>query len=177
TSAIDAYAADGEPGCFLGDVLLAIHDASGGDDDAGFANYISFVGAGIAAGELSFYGSSPLSTPPGFQVVDGTCAEIPQIDPIRRSQVMLQALFGPMIRRMSEENTCGPDALPSATIEQMDWLIRLQGGDPANMEDAGNRANAWMWMEIFMLTVAAGWHEGTTATDKGTPRPPLCHYP
>lgn len=176
TSGRDVFAADGFPGCFLNDPIGAFDVLRGKGQRSGFLDYVGFVGAGIAAGELSFYGTSPLSVPPGFMVVQGPCAEDPRIDDIRRSQLMLRALFGPMIREMGEENTCGPEAKPTATIEQMDSLIRLQGGDPESVENVGDGVNAWMWMEIFMLTAAAGWHEGMSATDMGTPRPPLCHY-
>lgn len=176
-SGIADFAADGFPGCFLVDAIPAFDALRGGGEGSGFFDYVNFIGAGIAAGEVSFYGPSLLSVPPGFQIVAGNCADVPQIDAIRRSQSSLQTAFGPMIRRMGKENICGPDAWPSATIEQMDWLIREQGGDPAIAKNPGNGANGWMWMEIFMLTVAAGWHEGMTSTEKGTPRPPLCHYP
>jgi hypothetical protein len=176
TSEPGVFAADGFPGCFLNDPSGAFDALRGEGEGSGFLDYIRFVGAGIAAGELSFYGTSPVSVPPGFMVVQGTCAEIPQKDDIQRSQLMLQALFGPMIREMGEENTCGPEAMPTATIEQMDALIRRQGGDPESVENVGDGVNAWIWMEIFMLTAAAGWHEGMSATEKGTPRPPLCHY-
>ncbi len=176
-SGIADHAADGYPGCFLRDARAAFVAMRSGEEEAGFRDYLGFIGAGIVAGEVAFYGQDPLSVPPAFQIVTGTCAEVPQIDAIRRSQATLQTAFGQLIRQMGKENICGPNAWPSATIEQMDWLIALQGGDPTNAENPGNGANAWMWMEIFMLTVAAGWHEGMTATEKGTPRPPLCHYP
>jgi hypothetical protein len=176
TSGIDDYAADGYPGCFLMDPATAFDALRGQGQRAGFSDYTAFVGAGIASGQIAFYGPSPMSVPPGFQIVDGPCADVSNIDDIRRRQATLRAVFGVMIRDMGETNVCGPDAWPSATIEQMDFLIRVQGGDPENLETPGDGINAWMWMEIFMLTVAAGWHEGMTGTDKGTPRPPFCHY-
>jgi hypothetical protein len=177
TSDIDAFATDGFPGCFLlnpSEAFDVLRDQGRG---SGFFEYVNFVGAGIVDGKISFYGNSRLAVPPGFQIVDGDCADVPQIEAIRRRRGTLQVVFGPLIRAMGKENICGPDAWPAATPEQMDWLIEFQGGNPSNMEMPGNEANAWMWMEIYMLTVAAGWHEGMTGTDKGTPRPPLCHYP
>jgi hypothetical protein len=176
TSGIDAFVAEGFPGCFLIEPMAAFDALRGEGQGAGFLDYAGFVGAGIAAGQLSFFGTSALTAPPGLQVVEGPCAEVPQIGAIRRRQATLQAVFGPMIRDMGETNVCGPEAWPSATIEQMDWLIRVQGSDPDRPEFVGEGVNAWIWMEIFMLTVAAGWHEGMTGTDWGTPRPPLCHH-
>ena len=176
TSAIDAHADQGFPGCFLQDAPAAFDALAGGGPGSGFADYVAFVGSGIAAGALAYFGSSALEAPPGFQVVAGPCANVPQIESIRRRQATLRAVFGPMIRRMGEENTCAPEAWPSITLDQMDSLIRLQGGDPDRPDHVGDGVNAWMWMEIFMLTAAAGWYEGVPAASRGTPRPPLCHY-
>jgi hypothetical protein len=177
TSGIDEFAADGFPGCFLLDPTGAFDDVLGKGEGGGFLEYLRFAGASIAAGRISFYGNSPLTVPPGFQIIDGPCADVSNIAAIRRRQATLQVVFGVMIRDMGETNVCGPDAWPSATIEQMDTLIRFQGGDPGDLQNVGDGVNAWMWMEIFMLTAAAGWHEDMTATDMGRPRPPLCHYP
>jgi hypothetical protein len=176
TSGINDFAADGFPGCFLVDPSGAFDALAGQGPGSGFLDYARFVGTGIAAGRISFYGNSPLTVPPGFQIIDGPCADVPNIAAIRRRQATLQVVFGVMIRDMGEANVCGPDASPSATIEQMDTLIRFQGGDPDDLQNVGDGVNAWMWMEIFMLTIAAGWYEGMTGTEKGTPRPPLCHY-
>ena len=175
TSTIDAFSADGFAGCFLQDPIAHFDVMKSGKHGAGFFDYVEFVAANLISGDITFFGKSSLSTPLGFQVATGDCAKVPQIEGIRRSHSFLVAGFGPMIRRMGAENLCSDRGRP--TVSQIDGLVRLQGGDPDASDSQGPEANAWLWMEIVMISVASGWYGGMNSTQKGNPRPPLCHYP
>jgi hypothetical protein len=40
----------------------------------------------------------------------------------------------------------------------------------------GAAVNAWTMMDRLVLAIGAGWVEGLNATERGTPRPPICSY-
>jgi hypothetical protein len=169
-----ANGALGEPGCFLSDGPTAFAALHGGDVDAGFADYIAFVGAGLISGDLRFHAPSPLATPAGFQVLTGDCSQVPNIDAIRRSHAFLASRFGDYIRAVGAEIPCNAAGFGGGAL---DLPARMQGADPALPLEDQPEINAWLWFEYEMIAMAAGWHEGMTGTEKGTPRPPLCHYP
>jgi hypothetical protein len=180
TSAINAYAADGEPGCFLGEPHLAFDAMKGGSPRAGFAEYIAFIGAGIIAGDLRFYSPSVLRTPVGFQNVRGPCAVVPDIKVIDRSHVALTTGFGGYVRALGAEMPCEGDQIgdiPFDTSVMAHYTATIQGADPSDVITDQIKINAWLWFEYDLITMAAGWHEGMTGMGRGTPRPPLCHYP
>jgi hypothetical protein len=179
TSAIDAYAADGQPGCFLGDALFVFDGLKGGKSGAGFADFIAFIGAGIIAGDLRFYSPSVLRTPVGFQNVRGPCAAVPDIEVINRSYSALATGFGGYVRALGAEVPCNDDqneGLSYDTSVMARYTATVQGYDLAADEQDQPNINAWLWFEYDLITMAAGWHEGMTGTERGTPRPPLCHY-
>jgi hypothetical protein len=41
---------------------------------------------------------------------------------------------------------------------------------------AGQVSNAWMFFEVKIIGMAAGWFEGISSSSQGIPRPPLCRY-
>ncbi len=174
TSAIDAYAADGSPGCFVGDAYQVFDTLKGSGRGAGFAEYIAFVGQGLISGDLRFYGPSPLATPVTFQNVTGDCAQVPDIDAIRRSHAFIASGFGDYVRLRGAEAVCGVDDWSPMASQ---YATIVQGANPAADPASQPRINAWLFFEYDMIAMAAGWHEGMTGTEKGEPRPPLCHYP
>lgn len=179
TSPIDAYAADGDPGCFLIDPLSAFDAMNGGSRGAGFADYIAFVGAGLVSGDVRFYSPSALRTPFGFQSVTGPCAAVPDFEVINRSHAALTTGFGGYIRALGAETLCEGDQsgdLPYDNSVMARYTAEIQGADPSDKAKDQPRINAWLWFEYELIAMAAGWHEGMTGTDRGRPRPPLCHY-
>jgi|GEM_PF-1442215 len=173
TSAIDAYAAEGAPGCFLVEPFVAF-DALKGKEGAGYFDTLNFLAAAIISGDLRFYGTSPLTVPPGFQVVTGACADLPDITAIRRNHDYIVHGFGPFIRALGATTPCARKEYDDPSL---DLAARLQGVDPKSLVEDPLDVNAWLWMEYTMIALAAGWREDMTGTEKGTPRPPLCHYP
>lgn len=149
-----------EAGCYLRDWQKAF-EATGLDADAAFAEGVGFLAAEITAGRMSFYSDSPLRTPFGFQtIVPEGCDQGARAEAIRASSGDLAQLFDTYVRMSYGANTCGDG----------------QSGDMAFAEAVQDSTdNAWMFMDAMTLTMAAGWHEGMTAQDKGMPRPPLCH--
>ena len=164
----------GEPGCFLRDPPTDFDALKGSIPGAGFADYITFVGAGLISGDLRFYSPSSLMVPPGFQVLTGDCADVPNIDAIRRSHAFLASGFGDYIRALGAEMPCNAAGFGTLTS---DFTARMQGADPAKPLEDQLEINAWLFFEYEMIAMAAGWHEGMTGTEKGDPRPPICHYP
>ncbi|MBK4216447.1 hypothetical protein JJJ17_10965 [Paracoccus caeni] len=167
-SDIDAHAADGDPGCFLDSDALrrGLRLSRGWDNDRATIEYIRLVGASLASGDMAFYGDSPLRTPVGFSLLRGDCAQIPQIKEIRNSHRVLIENFDHIIRENAKLLNCTEDAPPNSM--KFDDIIAKLDGRP--------NTNAWLWMEGMMIVLAAGWYEGMTGTEKGIPRPPLCHY-
>jgi hypothetical protein len=174
TSAVDAFVSEGQPGCFLQDAPAWFDLLKGGEQGAGFFDYADFVAAGLVSGDITLYREAPLETPRGFQIVVGDCAKVPQIEGIRRSHAILKQSFDPIIRSWGASTVCEPFGRFPREIEDM--LVRLQGGDPAVYEPQDG-VNSWMQLQLFIISAAAGWHEGMTGTEKGVMRPPLCHYP
>ncbi|MFZ1340926.1 MAG: hypothetical protein WAS26_17940 [Paracoccaceae bacterium] len=173
TSAIDAYAPEGEPGCFIENLVDDFAALNGGDLDAGLRDFLAFTASGIIAGDLRFYSPSPLRTPISWQVVTGACAELQDIDAIRRSHAFIASGFGSYIRLLASETAC-PDGWNPRTMR---FAAEIQGTDPAIPTEDQPEINAWLGFEYDLIAFAAGWHEDLTATSPGTPRPPLCHYP
>jgi hypothetical protein len=179
TSAVDAFASDGDLGCFLIDPLTAFDAMNGGSRGAGFEDYIAFVGAGLVSGDLRFYSPSALRTPFGFQNVRGPCAAVPDIAVIDRSHLALTTGFGGYIRALGAETLCEGDQsgdLPYDDSIIARYTATVQGFDLSDKAKDQPKINAWLWFEYDLIAMAAGWHEGMTGTERGRPRPPLCHY-
>jgi hypothetical protein len=175
TSDIDAFVADGWPGCYLVDPSNTFKTIIDGDEDAAMNAFYDFVATGIISGDLRMYGRSPLEVPPGFRVVAGRCGEGADIGDIRRNHDRMVAAFGEYTRQLGEKTPCSdPSEAAIWTMALSDWM---QGVDPVGEPEAKPGYNAWMWLEFQMIVRAAGWNDGMTAKDMGDPRPPLCHYP
>lgn len=163
----------GAPGCYLEDAPTMFDTLAGGERGGGFDAYIAFVGAGLVSGDLRFYETSPLRAPVSFQSVTGACTGVANIDAIRRSHDVLQAGFGDYIRAVGAENSCDQGA--GGTL-RMRLSAEQQGYDASIEVEDQPEFNAWLWFEYDLIAMAAGWHEGMTGTERGTPRPPLCHF-
>ena len=163
-----------DEGCFATNLREVLDSLAGGDADAGYDAYIRFAGAGMIAGDLRFFSDSPLSTPVGVQRVSGGCARAPGVAEMARSYAILLEDFGTYVRRLGEGTSCGEDG--SAWISPQIIAAELQGVDVAAPEQVDPEVNAWLWFEWDIIAMAAGWHAGQSATERGTPRPPLCHF-
>ncbi|PVA09590.1 hypothetical protein DC366_12925 [Pelagivirga sediminicola] len=161
-------------GCFLTDGVALFTKLCGGDIDAGFDAYIDFVGAGIISGDVRFYSPSPLKTPYGIQITSGDCARAPNTAAIAKSHPFIESHFDEFVHRVAAHTQCG---------EQLSYLssqigAEIQGVDISAPESAdAEQINAYLGFELGIITMAAGWYEGMSGTEKGVPRPPLCHFP
>lgn len=180
----DAFEIGGEEivneGCFLDDPFDLFTMLEGGDRDEGNAAYIAFVAAGIISGDVRFYAPSPLSTPAGFQLTQGACARAPGMEAINRSHSFIASGFGDYVRALGELEVCngGSNFNASAFTAEMQGVdpLTMRGLNPQPAPEAQEPINAWLFFEFDLITMAAGWHAGFSATNRGAPRPPLCHY-
>jgi len=168
-SAPDAYAEHGNPGCFLDFEKFTTQIAAtrGWDADQVNAAYLSVMAQGIVSGEIRFYSDSPLRTPVGFQLTTGECSKVDGMEVIRANHPILIESFGAYIREVAPLVPCKK----GETIMHPTWpeiMERLSGGE---------NTNAWIAFEMAIITMGAGWYDGISATERGTPRPPICHYP
>lgn len=166
-SAIDLYADQGEPGCFLNaDTLYEeLMVTRGWLPDKALREHLRLLSENLVTGDLAFYKDDILSTPAGLQVTSGDCADVPNMEEIRRSHHVLIDNFDLLIRADMENAVCETEGSPSWQALQL--FPELTGGESSN---------AWMAMEMRFILMGSGWIEGITMTDKGTPRPPLCTY-
>lgn len=161
---IDAYEADGGRGCFLQMEALmeALEAGRGWDSQRAYMAYMRLVAAGLISGEMTFFSTEPLVTPWGFQLVTGQCgAELADIALIREDHAHLAAQFDEIIRASAADTEC----------------IEGASGNFYMLEQPAPTRNAWTNFQAMAIVLGAGWQEGLSLTEKGTPRPPLCHYP
>lgn len=167
-SAADAYTEYGDPGCFLdGQKLrnLVIINRSW-DREKAFQAYMRFIAAGILSGELRFYSDDPLRTPPGFQVLHGSCAEATATDELLENHGVLRDVFVPFIE------TAGR---PGNAADCADGdVFGTQSGQILEELSKGRNTNAHLSFEMQLITFGAGWYEVMSSGGMGTPRPPLC---
>lgn len=173
----DEYEMSGEiiidEGCFFEDAITQFNGLNSGDIEAGFKDYVALIATGIIAGDIRFYSDSPLRTPITFQRMTGACSNVANIDDIARSQPVISDGFDAWVRAAGAYNVCDVDSFSWPPMID----IRLQGYDPdVELEDQ-DAVNTLMGFEWMFITMAAGWHDGQSATQRGVPRPPLCHYP
>ncbi len=165
-----------DEGCFLNDPLTIFRDLHAGDEDAANAAYLAFTAAAISVGELRFYSPSALVTPRSWQITTGECALAPNMDAINASKPFIASGFGTFVREIGAITECG-DRLSS---EATRIGLSIQGVDLSETPDFQNRdglLNAHLGFEMHVIAMGAGWYEGMSAAETGTPRPPLCHYP
>jgi hypothetical protein len=157
-----------EEGCyldrdgFLNDVAVT----RGVSEEEAYKLYEQFLAASILAGDFTFFSDSPLSTPVGFQSLVGHCASVPQIDEIRRSHAFLVESLDPLIRRNARYVIC--DEGTSILAAKTPALVDAMSG--------GRVENAWLGLELQIIVLGLGWQEGASLTERGTPRPPVCHF-
>ncbi|MEL6959697.1 MAG: hypothetical protein AAGL89_12180 [Pseudomonadota bacterium] len=160
-----------DEGCFFRAGMDGFVALNGGDVEAGYRDYMQFMAAAIISGEVRMYSDNPLRTPPGLQLLSGNCADLPNIDDIRRSHDVLVASFGDWVRASQAVSVCGDYREYGDPM----FPIRAQGVDPMGDEDAQPAINALLGIEWMLITVGAGWRDGDRSDDKGVARPPLCH--
>ncbi|WP_306110815.1 MULTISPECIES: hypothetical protein [Roseovarius] len=167
-SAVDAYAEFEEYGCFVAseEMQQDLMEQDGLTRDAAAVVYLEVLAEGVRSGQVSFFSDDPLRTPMGFQVLTGECADVPRIDDIRRSQALMLEHFDTLVRDNASRVTCEANGAP-ITVEVGQTLTDLTNGEAVN---------AWTMMDMLMLAIGAGWVEGISATERGTPRPPICSY-
>jgi hypothetical protein len=159
-------------GCFLADLSASFDRLNGGAPGSGTLDLLAFYGAGLVSGDLRFFGPSPLQTPRAFQVMTGPCAEVPNIQAVNRARVFFESGFGDYVRARGKSEICND---PDVTVG-MQFATDLQGGSWADPEPETVPLHAWLFFEFEITSMAAGWFEGMSVTEQGTPRPPLCHY-
>ncbi|MBK1622066.1 hypothetical protein [Afifella marina] len=164
TTAIDAYADLGDRGCFIDGpaIMERVQATRGWDADKAMIEYVRFIAENLRSGDLAFYQASPFHTPPGFQILTGDCADVPEIEAIRQSQAARDREFDALIREDAPKVDCTNDTSPSYEFMASTHERKIP--------------NAWTFFEVKVMTIGAGWYEGTNATQMGSPRPPLCRY-
>lgn len=168
--AIDAHAEYDVYGCFISgeDMQRELMSQENLTADAAVVAYIGVLADGVRSGQVSFFSDDPLRTPIGFQVLTGVCADVPDIAEIRRSQVLMLEHFDTLVRDNATRVACDAEGNTiSVTTDVAQTLAEVTDGEAVN---------AWVMMDMLMLALGAGWVEGTSATERGTPRPPLCSY-
>jgi hypothetical protein len=167
-SDINAYAKDGDIGCFLDPDKLTktLMVTRLWSFEKVQQEYVRFLGASVIAGDLSFYSTDPLRTPPGFIATSGPCASTPDLPDIKRNHRLLVEHFGAMLRAdAAGEAFCEMGSAPSWKLPEIIKKIT-----------ANQSSNAWMFFEVKLIALSAGWYEGTSSSNQGSPRPPLCRY-
>ena len=168
-SAMDAFADQGQPGCFLnGDGLRrGLQVSRGWDEERAWTAYLALVGAGLQSGELAFHLDDALRAPIGPVLTTGTCGQAAGMAVIRADHATLMANLDGVIRLSLDNLACEEGAA----------LLTLDAQAVGAMATGGGYRNEWGWMEVLMMAMALGWYEGASLTRKGMPRPPLCHLP
>ena len=167
----EAYKGEGE-GCYFRDVPPVFDAREGGARGAGGVEYIRFVGAHIAKGDVRFYGHSPFKTPISLRVMARDCGATEQGDEIRANHRFVREGFGSYVRTIGESTPCAE----APNWQGMSVAAKIQGFDPDSEVEPDPPINAWLYFEYEMMAMAAGWYAGMSGTEKGTPRPPLCTY-
>ncbi len=161
-------------GCFIEDATTMFAELEDYDPRAGFGAFIDFMGASLISGDVRFYTTSPLKSPRGFQIVSGEqCSKAPNVQMINESHPYLLDGFAEYVRFVGKVTQCGDPI----GFEAGPFTAEMQGYDHSLDVTEQPPINAWLDFEFLFITMAAGWHEGMTDVDRGTPRPPLCHYP
>ncbi|NPD13588.1 hypothetical protein HOY34_00040 [Xinfangfangia sp. D13-10-4-6] len=160
----DEYSA---AGCYVGatfDVVPALMKSRGWDEAKANRAYFRLIGAGLVSGEVAFYGTSPLATPPGWRYLGEGCDQGRDIAAIRASQAFLAENFSEIIRTTGQYVACKE----GETI-----FSGLIGPQMQAWTDRG-ATNVWFGLEVLVIAMAADWHQDWDHRQKGAPRPPLC---
>jgi len=167
TSRMDTYAKDGFRGCFLfGPTIMDVVQKTRGWDKAkAYFEWVRFAAENLRAGKLAFYGTDPAKPPPGFLVLTGDCANIPDINAIRRSQAIRDREFDFFIRANASDVICGQGKTISPRASE---IIQMRAGD--------ENTNRWLAIEIAALGAAVGQISNAVALKDGMLHPPFCHF-
>jgi len=161
-----------DEGCFIADASEVFRRLEGGDPRAGFEAFMAFMGAGLIAGDVRFYEISPLKSPVGFQILTGPrCGDVANADDIARSHDFIESHFADFVRFVGDNTPCGEAITPMAG----GFTADLQGFDMAVDLLDQPQINAWLWFEMMLVTMAAGWHDGLSDTDRGNWRTSAHH--
>ncbi|MFS8151269.1 hypothetical protein [Vreelandella titanicae] len=165
----EAYSDKEDLGCFLSSPKLHnnLRQSRGWDEYTISLEYTRMLSSAIAQGNASFYSSSPLRTPPGYQILTGDCAYVQMMPQIRESHAFLRDHFDDLVRTLGQSLACDSDAN----------LVMVYNENVAGTLEEETPSNEWQGMEIMVIAMGAGWYENRSITDPGTPRPPLCYYP
>ncbi|WP_415920348.1 hypothetical protein [Tateyamaria sp. SN6-1] len=126
--------------------------------------YRKLVSAGIASGDLRFFSTDILATPPGVQLVTGRCEDAPGAAALRASHDEIMRWFDPFIRAVGPQTPCRN----GATVLDADGFAVM------NEITGGTHVNAWLAFEVWLIAYGGGWYTFDGAGDRGTPRPPAC---
>ena len=159
---------DGGTGCQLAayGVFESVQATRGWDRDTANLEYLRFLSESYLSGDLIYYSDSPVRSPSGPVVTIGKCADIPLMSEIKRSQALIFKNFDQFIRVNTTNVICEPGAV-------LDNIAMQKLAD--DLSD-GENTNAWLSFQFQFIALGVGWYEGISSTEKGAPRPPLCHY-
>ncbi|WP_417837756.1 hypothetical protein [Tritonibacter scottomollicae] len=160
------------PRCLLGgstELTRALQQTRGWSQDRSFRAAVALIASGLKQGELTFFSDDILVTPPGFMLTAPACWTSEEEDAIARSHAMLEQHFDRFVRARGAETSCDTNEVSGALMGREAYLLwtQLAGREPENV---------WIGFEVFWGAIGAGWFEGASFTEKGTPRPPLCRF-
>ncbi len=160
------------PRCLLGgstELTRALQQTRGWSPDRSFRAAVALIASGLKQGELTFFSDDILVTPPGFMLTAPACWTSEEEAAIARSHAMLEQHFGMFVRARGAATSCDTNEVSNEVIGSEAHLLWMQlaGREPENV---------WIGFEVFWGALGAGWFEGASFTNKGTPRPPLCRF-
>ena len=160
------------PRCLLGgstELTRALQQTRGWSQDRSFRAAVALIASGLKQGELTFFSDDILVTPPGFMLTAPACWTSEEEAAIARSHAMLEQHFDTFVRARGAETSCDTNEVSGALMGREAYLLwtQLAGREPENV---------WIGFEVFWGAIGAGWFEGASFTEKGTPRPPLCRF-
>lgn len=165
---IDPAAAPRDQGCIFANARLqdALGQSREWSAQTAHTEVFAMMAAGIASGDIRFFGEASVRTPAGFQYTVGTCADVPAADAVKQSHDQLIAHFDAFVRASARFVGCEPGAS----------LMHPRWADVYTGLGLAKPANAWLGFEVFVLAYGTGAYEGASLTERGTPRPPYCVF-
>lgn len=169
TSAPDAFADQGFPGCFLRPPQSMpdyLAESRGWTRDEATIAYLRFLTEHLRTGEIALYSDSILTTPPGFQVLVGAgCRSVSNLPQIRESQDWLARNFGRLVRALFETEPCDGSSPSFAATAELAQELGIRA----------DQTNGQVLVEALFIVMGSGWVDGISAQERGQARPPLCH--
>ncbi|MFP3382665.1 hypothetical protein [Tritonibacter sp. SIMBA_163] len=158
------------PRCLLGgasEIASELQQTRGWSQDRSFRAAVALIASGLKQGELTFFSDDILVTPPGYVLTAPACWTPEEQAAITSSHAMLEQHFGMFVRARGAETSCDTFDVSDALMGREAHLLwkELAGEAPEN---------AWIGIEVISGALGAGWFEGASIADRGTPRPPLC---